>query len=371
MHTRTLIPLTVLIFLASSAAFAQPTIGLPPFGSFSGGPFDVVNNANLNVHFGIPIINKAGRGIAFDYTVTYDSSVWSTKSSSGASAWTPVTSTNWGWGNLTQASQDLIGYVTYRTTQPQCGPNPNYWMYQYDNFVYYDPSGTAHALPGTSLYYVVNCYGPENVPTSATVSLNDGSGYTTTVQSYYNGAYASKTVTRDGTAVGLPVGLSGPTVKTDRNGNQITGTYSNGVTTFTDTLNTTALTASGSATPSSPISLAYTNPQNTSSAYTVKYTASTVQTAFGCSGISEYGPTQVNRKRQTKPPLRGVSLVVQLENERRAGEYGAAAAEPGRSRATGGGVRSERTEQGRVLPHARCGGLHFGCLSQRAAAGDA
>ena len=28
----------------------QPATGVPAFGSFSGGPFDVVNNSNLNVH---------------------------------------------------------------------------------------------------------------------------------------------------------------------------------------------------------------------------------------------------------------------------------------------------------------------------------
>jgi len=40
--------------------------------------------------------------------------------------------------------------------------------------------------------------------------------------------------------------------------------------------------------------LSYTNPSGGSSSYTVKYTAKTVQTAFGCSGISEYGATLQN-----------------------------------------------------------------------------
>ena len=39
---------------------AQVATGTPPFGSFSGGP-DIVNNANANVHFAIPVERKAGR----------------------------------------------------------------------------------------------------------------------------------------------------------------------------------------------------------------------------------------------------------------------------------------------------------------------
>ena len=53
--------------LAQNTAVA---VGLPPFGTFSGGPFDFVNNANLNVHFEIPVVNKAGRGLPFVYTLT-------------------------------------------------------------------------------------------------------------------------------------------------------------------------------------------------------------------------------------------------------------------------------------------------------------
>ena len=39
----------------------------PPFGSMSAGVFDKVNNANLNVHFAIPVLVKAGRGLPLGY----------------------------------------------------------------------------------------------------------------------------------------------------------------------------------------------------------------------------------------------------------------------------------------------------------------
>ena len=60
----------LLSLLISGVAYAQVQTGTPPFGSFSGGPFDTVNNANLDVHFAIPIVNKAGRGLPFYYLTT-------------------------------------------------------------------------------------------------------------------------------------------------------------------------------------------------------------------------------------------------------------------------------------------------------------
>ena len=102
--SRQTILLAVLLAALPAITFGQPATGLPPFGSFSGGPFDTVNNGNLNVHFEIPIINKAGRGLPFTYTLTYDSSVWYPYG-----AWTPVN--NWGWSAVTAVA--LTGYVSY------------------------------------------------------------------------------------------------------------------------------------------------------------------------------------------------------------------------------------------------------------------
>ena len=35
-----------------------------------------MNNANLNVYFAIPVINKAGRSLPFSYSLMYNSSVY-------------------------------------------------------------------------------------------------------------------------------------------------------------------------------------------------------------------------------------------------------------------------------------------------------
>ena len=291
MLPRTLIQSATLSIFVSCLALAQPTPGLPPFGSFSGGPFDTINNANLNVHFGIPVFSRAGRGIPFSYTLTYDSSVWSPVSATGSSVWTPVG--NWGWAGVTQVE---TGYITYSTTQSSCTPNGTTWYYwnTYSGFIYHDTFGTSHSIGvSASTWNNYPCGG--GPPNPMTMTAGDGSGYSMTVGT--SGGYLSATVARsDGAVMSPPLqqGSGAGGSVTDSNGNQISVTYNGSVTTFTDTLGTTALTVSGLGTPSSPLTFGYTNPQSTTSSYTMKYTSYTVQTAFGCSGIADYGPTQVN-----------------------------------------------------------------------------
>src|SRR5712664_414013 len=108
--------LFVLFFLgiAPHLSSAQVTTGIPPFGSFGGGP-DVINLANLNSHLSIPVLNKPGRGMNFTYDLSYDSSIWYPVTSGGTTTWTPVW--NWGWAGQTQITS---GYVDYHYTQGGC-----------------------------------------------------------------------------------------------------------------------------------------------------------------------------------------------------------------------------------------------------------
>src|SRR5712692_5132389 len=98
--------LTVLLMVDGLGA-GQVQTGTPPFGSFGGGPFDTMNLGNLNVHFAIPVVNKAGRGMAFPYNLSYDNSVWYPVGVSGSQNWQPVQ--NWGWRGQTEIA---VGYVT-------------------------------------------------------------------------------------------------------------------------------------------------------------------------------------------------------------------------------------------------------------------
>ncbi|PYX53468.1 MAG: hypothetical protein DMG76_25595 [Acidobacteria bacterium] len=94
------------VFVCVCVSGAQVATGTPPFSSLGGGPFDVVNLGNLNLHFAVPVIHKAGRGMSFDYDLSYDGSIWTPVTSSGTTSWQPAS--NWGWRGQTEAS---VGYV--------------------------------------------------------------------------------------------------------------------------------------------------------------------------------------------------------------------------------------------------------------------
>jgi hypothetical protein len=100
----------VAILILSSVSWGQVTGGSPVFGSLAGGTFDTVDLGNLNVHFGIPVLHKAGRGVPFTYDLSYDSSVWYPVGVSGSQTWTPVS--NWGWRGITDAIVGTLGSVS-------------------------------------------------------------------------------------------------------------------------------------------------------------------------------------------------------------------------------------------------------------------
>jgi hypothetical protein len=93
-------PILLALVQASLAQVAttQVSTGTPPFSSLGGGPFDVVNLGNLNVHFSIPVLHKAGRGMPFTYDLSYDSSIWTPVTSGGTTTWKHAS--NWGWKGM-------------------------------------------------------------------------------------------------------------------------------------------------------------------------------------------------------------------------------------------------------------------------------
>ena len=311
------VPVILVILIASGAlfvspCFAQVATGTPRFGSFaapkpkpprevhagdyntlpnaspsgpsSGGP-DVINLGNLNVHLPVPVIQKAGRGMPFTYDLTYDSSIWNPVTSGGTTSWQNATNTKWGW---TTSLPIGGGYVsnTITTRQYGCSSPPYYWLQQiYSNYVYHDGLGTPHAFSGSVTVYV-GCKQGNGTPFTRTAL--DDSGYTLSVDG--TGAVTSLTAS-DGAIIS-----GGTLTLQDRNGNQITSSTSSGTTSYYDTSSSTTpvLTVSGSGTPTSPMTYTYAAPSGGSASYTAKYAASTVKTNFGCSGISEFGPTSEN-----------------------------------------------------------------------------
>jgi hypothetical protein len=268
-----------LVLAAAADGMAQVPTGQPAFGSFAGGP-DVVDLSNLNVQLAVPIVNKAGRGTPFSYTLTFDTSVWYPAGVSGSQVWTPVV--NWGWQAQTQV---LTGYVTYRTTRLSCWcvdcvPRPMYLYYlSYTFSTFQDRFGAVHTFSATASQ--ASPCGDADATTD-TVTLTDGSGYTI----YVDSTPSATIYPRGGGTYNPPLQTgTGSATYTDPNGNQITTNGS----TFTDTLGTTALTVSGS----SPVNFTVTPPSGTNVSYVMNYTIYTVATNFAAPGITEYGRTSV------------------------------------------------------------------------------
>lgn len=297
-------PILLVIFLVRflvSTSTAQVQTGIPKFGSFGGGEFDILNLGNLNVHFTVPILHKAGRGIPFSYDLGYDSSIYQIVTSNGNSSWQPVgniggSASYWGWQGLGPVFTPYVGYtVTYGTGLCGLTNQYTYQYWQFGNFVYHDTVGTSHPLPAGGVYYdsaICGQYGPPNGahPSGvATGQSTDGSGYTIN-WSVGQGSAWGYLNTASGTTLNVPWFTSAPTASPytaqDANGNKIT--YNNGV--YTDTLGTTALTVTGSQ--PNPVFFTYTGPAG-SQFYKVNFSPYNIKTAFNCTSpsIQDYTST--------------------------------------------------------------------------------
>jgi RHS repeat-associated protein len=243
--------------------------GTPPFNTISSNGIDSVNLGNLNVHLNIPIYSRAGRGMPFNFSLTYDSNFWR---KSGQS-WSPTQSFGWGTSNL--------GSVTYDPVQGSLCPAPSGNIHETNltNFVYTDPNGTPHAMNGTA----VNGSMCDTIYVrSSTGSAKDGSGFSLWFIPNADGTQSWYVTDPAGT-----VYSSGGLIQ-DRNGNQI-GTGNTNV----DTLGTTVLTKSG--TPPS-VSYTYSAPGGSKSVV-VTYLSHTIRTNFGGSYVvnsQAYPTTQYN-----------------------------------------------------------------------------
>jgi hypothetical protein len=136
------------VMLMSFCATGQVATGTPPFGSFGGGPLDVINLGNLNVHFAIPIRHKAGRGMPFTYDLVYDSSIWSPVGSSGNQTWQPsntapagTPASYWGWQGLSNSGTSYVTYAMTVSYNVPCGQSGTYNVWYFNGFVYYDKAG--------------------------------------------------------------------------------------------------------------------------------------------------------------------------------------------------------------------------------------
>jgi RHS repeat-associated protein len=252
--------------------------GIYPYGTFNSPGIDTINVGNLNVHLTVPILHRAGRGMPFDYDLSYDSMIWSPVTTNGIRSWVPTI--NWGW---TSNKLAILGNVSTSTTEtitvlkPCTKTGCVTQVLDTTTYAYSDPKGISHSFSGSTYvrsYLGLDTYGP-----TLTSVANDGSGYT---------LYAP--ANQVGITVTTPLGtIINDQKNEDTNGNEIMANSSGQY--FDTTSSTTpVLTQAGSGTPASPVTYTY-NTLTGSAAYTVNYTQYTVATKFGISGISEYGST--------------------------------------------------------------------------------
>jgi RHS repeat-associated protein len=281
---RSLISLVVIwsVFIVAPI-LGQVTTGTPPLSSLQTGS-DIVNLSNLNVHIDVPVFQRAGRGgMDFNYHLAYDSSMWFRSSSTGSAYW--VLNTNDPLLEQAENNADpVVGNLVVNTHLVDiCGTTGKQYA---RTFVYIDASGTPHPFSG-SYDYVTGTGCGSNGPIFTGVTT-DGSGYTLT--------YPGWTLyDKWGSVPG----------REDRNGNitTITSSFnSTGTVLTTNYYDTTSSTipvliktmgwVSGSQ--ANTITYAYTAPSGAQATFAVKYNPHTLQTHFGCSGVSEYGPGTVS-----------------------------------------------------------------------------
>jgi len=290
-----LILATICLVLCSSRPLLAQTdpdlsmTGVPPFSSFSRGPVDEINVRNLNNRVTIPVLSKTGKGISFEYALSYDGLIWTKVLTggglSGPFTYTWVPTPGWGWRGISEA---LIGYITYTSgTSTYCAGNfiPEHTFYY--GFVYHDSLGTTHNFKNLNLD--PSCPA-QTRPSDQTL---DGSDYTLTVQLTNQIPTLVSLLSRSGASVVAPmvavassaqkiVAPNGPGSISDRNGNVVSTTGS----TFTDALGMTVLTVTGS----NPVTYSYTSPAGPESLQ-VSYSNLIVATNFGCPSTTEYPPT--------------------------------------------------------------------------------
>jgi hypothetical protein len=276
---------------------AQVATGAPQFGTFSTQGPDVINLGNLNVYLKIPVLNKPQRGANFVYNLAYNSSIWYPVTSGSTESWTPVSQLGWQGLQVTGPSQ-ITYSVSVETPNGSCTQaSPTWTQWRYDGFVYSDPTGAQHSFNATSGYNQAPTGSGTRCPTgpfpasTVTASATDGSGYSITVTPLAGSVTATLT---DGNnnIIAAPVMTNPPASQgsqtvTDSNGNQVTS--SGGV--YTDTTGVTALTIRYATSISTTLTYNTTGSSPGTASYDATYAGYTVQTAFGCAGIGEYGPT--------------------------------------------------------------------------------
>ena len=274
---RTILAVAALLSIPSLVLAQNTGTGLAPFGSFSSLGFDTINVQNLNVLFSIPLISSAGRSVPLNINLTYNSLVYQNYQGS----WLPAITggNNWwmGWSTIG------TGYVSYTatTTATKCGIN---WGSQttYSNYTYTDILGTVHPFPSITITYFCN---------------STWSGTMTGMASDHSGYYLDASTQHPSAKVTMPNGaanLDAAHSLVDTNGNYISSTIVNSTETdWSDSVGNTAAKIIYTPNSTSPTSVQFEflDSSGNYQTMTAKYQMYSIETKFGCSGVTEYTGT--------------------------------------------------------------------------------
>ena len=302
---KTLYAKVFLVFALAVSAYSatcQVATGTYSHGTFDALGIDTINVGNLNTHITFPVFqDKYSQRMPFFYNLTYDNSIWYPTTPTVSKVWTPTK----GFGWSSDSYEPALGNFDYEKEVSFTSGSGTSWYYTIteSNFVYRDLSGSLHAFNATISAQCgmfnstdISCvHADSTLPQSATIS--DGNGYTLTVSiqgsgSSTNWGTAASITTSSGTTY-LPFTEydNDPNI-IDKNGNIVSFSTSGSTTTITS--NSSVLTISGDA-PADKVFTYNTyaginNDYDYQSSVVVHYKTYTIQTAFGCSGIGEYGP---------------------------------------------------------------------------------
>ena len=266
-----------IIVLASATALGQGALpGIQPFSTNVGGPYDSVDLSTGNILLRIPVRTKAGK-LPFSYALVGNSAAYNL-----SGTWMSEFSLQ-GQPMLADFGSTIGG----TSSSVSCGT-------KWTNIYVIDPTGASHPFPSYYQSGSGTCYAGYNQVSS------DGSGFTLVIP-----ASSSSHTSLSGYGYSLydksgnKASLSSNTITvTDPDGATMTSVASGGTTTYTDTLNVSALSTAWTG-GSSGDTYTYTDSSGGNQTFSVAYTwFANLQTNFGCGApadraTSAYLPTSI------------------------------------------------------------------------------
>ncbi len=267
----------LLLFVAAAWCISCSAQSFLQHETFNQSGVDIIDLDTLAVELSFPVIDKAGRGVSTSFAASYEGNFWYNV----GTLWTNASYYGWSTdiftvpGSSSGESQISQSKCKYATSQ-----QPAEYITTYGKRAWTDAFGVVHKFPGTRTEN--DCTG---VYSSYDAWSYSGDGYSIDSMSNVYDPHGIRVNTTD---------------TSDTNGNLVTNSTASSCSTllgrgscFVDTTGNPVLASDGDyANPNAPIHYYYLDNSGTKQTVTVTYSTFTIQTNFGVSGVSEFGPQQ-------------------------------------------------------------------------------